>query len=84
MVATFSGKTMKATKLKKAAQTTAARGDSTLVETTVATELAASCRPFRKSKVSARRMSSQMAADIWNQATSPKFRFWKKCMLRSL
>ena len=36
-------------KLKKAAQTTASCGLSTRVDTTVAIELAASCRPFRKS-----------------------------------
>ena len=36
-------------KLKKAAQQTASCGLSTRVETTVAIELAASCRPFRKS-----------------------------------
>ena len=36
-------------KLKKAAQSTAYCGRSTRVETMVAIELAASCRPFRKS-----------------------------------
>jgi hypothetical protein len=45
-----------ATKLKKAAQATAFEGESTRVETTVAIELAASWKPFRKSKVSATRM----------------------------
>src|SRR5688572_11183345 len=38
---TWVGKTRNATKLKTAAQTTAVRGDSTRVETTVAIELAA-------------------------------------------
>jgi len=42
IVATFMGKTVKAIKLKKAAITTAARGDKTFVETTVAIELAES------------------------------------------
>jgi hypothetical protein len=36
----------KATKLKKAAQTTARRGESTRVDTIVEMELAASCMPF--------------------------------------
>ena len=45
-----------ATKLKNAAQITAFRGDSTRVETIVAIELAASWKPFRKSKTSATRM----------------------------
>src|SRR5919206_5350858 len=44
---------MKATKLKNAAQNTANCGRSTRVETMVAIELAASCRPFRKSNSSA-------------------------------
>src|SRR4029077_12491552 len=47
------GKTKKATKLKNAAQATAARGDSTRVETTVAIELSASGKPLMKSKASA-------------------------------
>ena len=42
-------KKRKAMKLKKAAQSTAICGLSTRVETTVAIELAASWRPFRKS-----------------------------------
>src|SRR5512140_1199048 len=45
--ATCSPKTMKATKLKKAAQNTAYCGRNTRVETMVAIELAASCKPFR-------------------------------------
>ena len=44
-----------AMKLKTAAQTTARRGESTRVETTVAMLLAASWKPFRKSKHSANR-----------------------------
>src|SRR5882672_2275940 len=42
-----------ATKLKKAAQATATLGVSVPVDTTVATELAASWKPFRKSNTSA-------------------------------
>src|SRR6516165_9252879 len=42
-----------ATKLKKAAQTTARRGESTRVDTTVAMLLAASWNPLMKSNVSA-------------------------------
>src|SRR5215218_5232856 len=48
-------KTRKAMKLKKAAQTTASRGVSTRVETTVAIELAASWKPLVKSNTSASR-----------------------------
>jgi hypothetical protein len=44
--ATASPNTTKATKLKNAAHTTAVRGDSTRVETTVAIELAASWNPL--------------------------------------
>jgi hypothetical protein len=44
--ATASPNTTKATKLKNAAQTTATRGDSTRVDTTVAIELAASWKPL--------------------------------------
>ena len=42
-----------ATKLKKAAQATAIRGVSTLVDTTVEIELAASFMPLRKSNAKA-------------------------------
>jgi hypothetical protein len=56
--ATWRPKNRKAMKLKKAAQSTASWGDSTRVETTVAIELAASCRPFRKSKASATPISA--------------------------
>ena len=51
--ATCSPKNRKAMKLKNAAQMTAMLGESTRVETTVAIEFAASCRPLRKSKISA-------------------------------
>ena len=51
--ATCNPKTRKATKLKIAAQITAHFGDSTLVDTTVAIELAASCRPFMTSNSNA-------------------------------
>ena len=46
VLATWVRKTRNAMKLKKAAQTTANRGLSTLVETTVAIELAASWKPL--------------------------------------
>ena len=46
----------KAMKLKNAAHRTAWEGFNTLVETTVATELAASCMPLVKSKDKASRM----------------------------
>ena len=51
--ATCRPKNRKAMKLKNAAQATAYCGRSTRVETMVAMELAASCRPLRKSKSSA-------------------------------
>src|SRR5882757_818450 len=51
--ATCSPNTLKATKLKNAAQNTAYCGRSTRVETMVAIELAASCSPLRKSNNSA-------------------------------
>ena len=53
VVATLVPNTRKATKLKNAAHTTAIRGDSTRVETTVAIELAASWKPLMKSNTSA-------------------------------
>src|SRR5215470_6844377 len=55
--ATCEPKTRKATKLKKAAQATAICGRSTRVDTMVAIELAASCRPLRKSNTSATTIS---------------------------
>src|SRR5258708_15268342 len=54
VAATCRWKTKIGMKLKNAAISTAWWGFSTPVETTVAMELAASCRPFRKSKASAR------------------------------
>ena len=61
--ATCKPKNKKAMKLKNAAQTTATLGESTRVETTVAIELAASCRPLRKSKMraTATRATSSMS-----------------------
>src|SRR5690606_11307280 len=53
VAATWVPNTRNATKLKKAAQRTANRGDSTRVETTVAMELAASWKPLTKSKARA-------------------------------
>jgi len=53
VLATFNPNTMKATKLKNAAHSTAYCGRSTRVETMVAIELAASCNPLRKSNSSA-------------------------------
>src|SRR5262245_45816134 len=53
VVATSTPKPNAATKLKKAAHTTACSGVSTRVETTVAMELAASWKPLMKSKTSA-------------------------------
>jgi hypothetical protein len=47
-----------ATKLKKPAQITACRGDSTRVDTTVAIEFAASCMPLRKSNRNASTMTT--------------------------
>src|SRR5262249_12298768 len=53
VVATCTPKPNAATKLKKAAHTTACSGVSTRVETTVAIELAASWKPLMKSKTRA-------------------------------
>src|SRR5215204_1702767 len=53
VLATCVWKTRKAMKLNRAAQTTASRGVSTRVETTVAIELAASWNPLVKSNTSA-------------------------------
>src|SRR2546426_3002587 len=53
VVATWTPKPKAATKLKKAAHTTACSGVRTRVETTVAMELAASWKPLMKSKISA-------------------------------
>ncbi len=59
VLATAVPKTKAATKLKKAAQKTAAKGDSTRVETTVAIEFAESCIPLMKSKTSATAMMTR-------------------------
>jgi len=56
VVATATPKPKAATKLKNAAQMTAARGVRTRVDTTVAIEFAASWKPFMKSNASATRM----------------------------
>ena len=70
VVATLSGKTNAAMKLKNAAQTTARPGESTRVDTTVAIELAASWKPLKKSKTRAtatvvtKRNSGRLT--IWN------------------
>ena len=58
VAATFRWKTKIATKLKKAAKTTACCGFSTPVETTVAIEFAASWKPFMKSNATASTTSS--------------------------
>ena len=50
--------------MKKAAHTTAFWGERTRVETTVAIELAASWKPFRKSKTSATTMIRTMTASV--------------------
>ena len=63
VLATFTPPPNAATKLKKAAQTTATPGASTRVDTTVAMELAASWNPLMKSKNSARTIS---ATTIWS------------------
>ena len=60
VLATWVPITKAATKLKKAAHSTAFCGESTRVETTVAMEFAASWKPFRKSKASATRMMKTM------------------------
>ncbi len=56
VLATAVPSTKAAAKLKKAAQATACCGVRTRVETTVAIELAASWKPFRKSNASATTM----------------------------
>src|SRR3989441_8162596 len=71
VVATFTPKPNAATKLKKAAQATATFGDRVPVDTTVATELAASWKPFRKSKTSATRMMAMTESRAWSMGGSP-------------
>src|SRR5258707_12961775 len=58
VLATAVPKTKAAMKFQNAAQTTARKGVSTRVETTVAMELAASCQPFENSKVRGRKMTT--------------------------
>src|SRR5258708_11885362 len=58
VLATAVQKTKAAMKFQNAAQTTARKGVSTRVETTVAMELAASCQPFENSKVRVRKMTT--------------------------
>ena len=60
VVATATPKPKAATKLKKAAQATAARGVSTRVDTTVAMEFAASWKPFMKSNARATKIRRTM------------------------
>src|SRR6185437_3757541 len=72
--ATFSPKKRKAMKLKNAAHNTAKRGDRTRVDTIVAIELAASCRPFRRSNsrataTSATSKCSEMAVSAFPRAS---------------
>src|SRR5712671_7127103 len=62
--ATWRPKNKNAMKLKKAAQITAYCGRNTRVETTVAIELAASCRPFKRSKISATEISATRASEL--------------------
>ena len=62
----------KAAKLKKAAQTTAHCGLKTRVDTTVAMEFAASCRPLRKSNAKASRINSHTTKGNDVHATVPK------------
>ncbi len=63
VLATCRPNTVKAMKLKNAAHSTATPGESTRVETTVATEFAESCSPFRKSNASARAISATITAN---------------------
>ena len=73
--ATCRPKNRNAMKLKKAAQATAYCGRSTRVETMVAMELAASCRPLRKSNASAtsdqRHQQRECEPDIHRVRASP-------------
>ena len=73
VLATAVPKVKAATKLKNAAQITAMRGESTRVETTVAIELAASWKPFRKSKARATaqiRMANPSIVLAWSEPLS--------------
>src|SRR5262245_17902139 len=64
VLATWVPITKAATKLKNAAQRTAFWGERTRVDTTVAMELAASWKPFRKSNVRATRMMKRTAGSM--------------------
>ena len=64
VAATAVPNTRNAAKLKNAAQTTAWRGESTRVDTTVAIELAASWNPLMKSNPSAIAMMRTTAIDM--------------------
>src|SRR6266436_6940153 len=64
VLATAVPKTNAATKLKKAAQTTARKGVRTRVETTVAMELAASCQPFENSNASVREITKRRSEKL--------------------
>src|SRR5947209_10586528 len=66
---------MKATKLKKEAQNTAYCGRSTRVDTMVAIEFAASCRPLRKSNSKAtaiKPISSGRASTMPSMRAAPR------------
>ena len=84
VLATLVPNTAKAMKLKKAAQNTATRGDSTRVETMVAIELAASCRPFRKSNASATaiRPNRTRIASVSNAYQSAQTSHAHRCSIR--
>src|SRR5215510_11379904 len=70
VLATWVPSTKAATKLKNAAHRTARCGERTRVETTVAMEFAASWNPFRKSQVSATRMTKTSTAMSWDKGAS--------------
>src|SRR4051812_21157412 len=75
VVATFRWKMNTATKLNAAANATAVDGRSTPVETMVAIELAASCRPFMKSNATARTTSpTSTAREISTPVIVPRAR----------
>ena len=66
VLATCRPKNKKATKLKNAAQTTAACGVSNRVETISAMEFAASWKPFRKSNIKATNISKAIIRIAWS------------------
>ena len=71
VIATCSPKTRKATKLKNAAQATAACGVSNRVETISAIELAESWKPFMKSNSSATATKIIMTRNTWSVISVP-------------